>query len=142
MPFSILVVDDSAVARAMIVRIIKLTGLPVADAYEATNGQQGMQLLGERKVDLALVNINMPVMSGDEMIERMRSHPTTAQLPIIVISAERDKERYERLRKNSVEFVHKPFTPEALRKTIIQLMGVSNEQLSGENPLSESGPDF
>jgi hypothetical protein len=41
-----------------------------------------------------------------------------------------------------VEFIHKPFTPEVLRKTIIELTGMTNEQSSGENPLQESGPDF
>ncbi len=81
-------------------------------------------------------------MNGEEMIDNVRNNQTTADLPIIVISTESNMERVESIRKKRVEFVHKPFTPEVLRKTVLQLTGVSNEQLSREDSLSEGGPDF
>jgi two-component system, chemotaxis family, chemotaxis protein CheY len=140
--FNILVVDDSAVMRAMIIRILRLTGLSLGEVYEAPNGREGLKVLDEKWVDLALVDINMPVMNGEEMIDSVRKNQTTADLPIIVVSTESNMERVETIRKKNVEFVHKPFTPEVLRKTVLQLTGVSNEQLSRENPLSEGGPDF
>jgi two-component system, chemotaxis family, chemotaxis protein CheY len=140
--FNILVVDDSAVMRAMIIRILRLTGLSLGEVYEAPNGREGLRVLDEKWVDLALVDINMPVMNGEEMIDSVRSNQTTADLPIIVVSTESNMERVESIRRKNVEFVHKPFTPEVLRKTVLQLTGVSNEQLSRENPLSEGGPDF
>jgi len=140
--FNILVVDDSAVMRAMIIRILRLTGLSLGEVYEAPNGREGLKVLDEKWVDLALVDINMPVMNGEEMIDSVRNNQTTADLPIIVVSTESNMERVETIRKKNVEFVHKPFTPEVLRKTVLQLTGVSNEQLSRENPLSEGGPDF
>lgn len=142
MSFNILVVDDSAVMRAMIIRILRLTGLSLGDVYEAPNGREGLRVLDEKWVDLALIDINMPVMNGEEMIDSVRDNLTTADLPIIVVSTESNMERVESIRKKNVEFVHKPFTPEVLRKTVLQLTGVSNEQLSRENPLSEGGPDF
>ena len=142
MSFNILVVDDSAVMRAMIIRVLRLTGLSLGEVYEAPNGMEGLRVLDERWVDLALVDINMPVMNGEEMIDKVRNNQTTADLPIIVISTESNLERVESIRKKKVEFVHKPFTPEVLRKTVLQLTGVSNEQLSGENSLPEGGPDF
>jgi two-component system, chemotaxis family, chemotaxis protein CheY len=140
--FNILVVDDSAVMRAMIIRILRLTGLSLGEVYEAPNGREGLKVLDEKWVDLALVDINMPVMNGEEMIDSVRNNQTTADLPIIVVSTESNMERVETIRKKNVEFVHKPFTPEVLRKTVLQLTGVSHEQLSRENPLSEGGPDF
>ena len=142
MSFNILVVDDSAVMRAMIIRILRLTGLSLGEVYEAPNGREGLRVLDEKWVDLALVDINMPVMNGEEMIDSIRSNKTMADLPIIVVSTESNMERVESIRKKNVEFVHKPFTPEVLRKTVLQLTGVSNEQLSREDSLSEGGPDF
>ena len=142
MSFNILVVDDSAVMRAMIIRILRLTGLSLGEVYEAPNGREGLKVLDEKWVDLALVDINMPVMNGEEMIDNIRNSQTTADLPIIVVSTESNVERVESIRRKNVEFVHKPFTPEVLRKTVLQLTGVPNEQLSGENSLSQGGPDF
>jgi two-component system, chemotaxis family, chemotaxis protein CheY len=140
--FNILVVDDSAVMRAMIIRILRLTGLSLGEVYEAPNGREGLKVLDEKWVDLALVDINMPVMNGEEMIDSVRSSQSTADLPIIVVSTESNVERVETIRRKNVEFVHKPFTPEVLRRTVLQLTGVPNEQLSGENSLSQGGPDF
>jgi len=139
---NILVVDDSAVMRAMIIRILRLTGLSLGEIYEAPNGQEGLKVLDDKWVDLALVDINMPVMNGEEMIDTIRNSKTIADLPIIVVSTESNIERVEKIRRKKVEFVHKPFTPEVLRKTVLQLTGISNEQLGGENSISQSGPDF
>jgi len=140
--FNILVVDDSAVMRAMIIRILRLTGLSLGEVYEAPNGREGLRVLDEKWVDLALIDINMPVMNGEEMIDSVRNNQTMADLPIIVVSTESNMERVECIRQKRVEFVHKPFTPEVLRKTVLELTGVSNEQLSREDSLSEGGPDF
>lgn len=142
MSFNILVVDDSAVMRSMIIRILRLTGLSLGEVYEAPDGREGLKVLDEKWVDLALVDINMPVMNGEEMIDNVRSNQTTANLPIIVVSTESNVSRIESIRRKNVEFVHKPFSPEVLRKTVLQLTGVPNEQLSGENSLPQGGPDF
>ena len=143
MSFNILVVDDSAVMRAMIIRILRLTGLSLGEVYEAPNGREGLKVLDEKWVDLALVDINMPVMNGEEMIDSIRKNQATADLPIVVVSTESNVERVDRIRQSKVEFVHKPFTPEVLRRVLVQLTGVPNEQhISGENSLSQIGPDF
>jgi two-component system chemotaxis response regulator CheY len=140
--FNVLIVDDSAVMRSMIIRILRLTGLSLGEVYEATNGQEGLQILDDNWVDLALVDINMPVMNGEEMIDNIRSSRTISDLPIIVVSTESNIERVDSIRKKNVEFVHKPFTPEILRKTVLDLTGISHEQFGGESSLSEGGPDF
>jgi len=140
--FNILVVDDSAVMRSMIIRILRLTGLSLGEVYEAPNGREGLKVLDEKWVDLALVDINMPVMNGEEMIDNVRTNQATADLPIIVVSTESNVQRVESIRRKNVEFVHKPFTPEVLRKTVLQLTGVPNEQLGGENSIPQGGPDF
>jgi two-component system chemotaxis response regulator CheY len=139
---NVLIVDDSAVMRSMIIRILRLTGLSLGEVYEAANGKEGLRILDDNWVDLALVDINMPVMNGEEMIDNIRSSQTVGDLPIIVVSTESNLERVDSIRKKNVEFVHKPFTPEILRKTVLDLTGISYEQFGGESSLSEGGPDF
>jgi two-component system chemotaxis response regulator CheY len=142
MALNALVVDDSAMMRRMIARILRLSGLAVGEVYEAPNGQDGLKILEENHADLLLVNINMPVMDGEEMIVRLRKEPARSGLRILAVSAERNLERSERLLKHGVETILKPFAPEVLRTKVVQIMGASNEQRSWENSLPESGPDF
>ena len=142
MSFNVLIVDDSAVMRSMIIRILRLSGLSFSEIYEAPNGRDGLDILNKNWVDLALVDINMPIMNGEEMIDQIRNSREMADLPIIVVSTESNIGRVERIRQKNVEFVHKPFTPETLRKVIEQMTGVDYEQPGGESSVSESGPDF
>jgi two-component system chemotaxis response regulator CheY len=124
---NILVVDDSAVMRAMIIRTLRLSGVPVGELVEAGNGLEAVERVADHWVDLMLLDINMPVMDGQAVIERMRADPLTESLPIIVVSTERSETRVAALRALGVEFVHKPFTPEQLRDTIIRITGVTTD---------------
>ena len=73
MSINVLVVDDSAVMRSMIIRTLRMSGVPVAEIYEAADGVEGLEQLSQNWIDLALVDINMPVMNGEEFIERVRA---------------------------------------------------------------------
>lgn len=128
MALNVLVVDDSAVARAMIVKTLGLSGLPLGQVHHAGDGQEGLAVLETNWIDLALVDINMPVMNGEEMIERVRGNPAWADLAIIVVSTEGSQTRIERLQQHGARFVHKPFTPEAVREIVQQMTGLSDEQ--------------
>lgn len=142
MALNVLVVDDSAVMRKMIVRTLRLSGLPLGEVYEAGNGREGLEVLGAHWVDLALVDINMPVMNGEEMIDRIRQNPEMADLSVIVVSTDSSETRIEMLQKKGAGFVHKPFTPEGLRESISHLTGVTHAEQAGEGTLPGGGPDF
>lgn len=70
MALNVLVVDNSMVMRTMIIKTLRLSGLELGDIHQAANGQEGLQVLENNWIDLALVDINMPVISGEEMIDR------------------------------------------------------------------------
>src|SRR3990167_4040042 len=142
MGFNVLVVDDSSVMRAMIIRTLRLSGLSMGEIHEAANGQEGLQVLEHHWIDLALVDMNMPVMTGEEMLDRVRQNPETADLRVVIISTEGSDTRIDILRRKGVGFVHKPFTPEILRETILRITGGSDEQQSGEGTLQGSPSDF
>lgn len=122
-PLSILVVDDSATMRSMIQRIIRISGLPVENFYEAGNGQEALAILKENRVDLMLVDLNMPVMNGMELIQAVRGKIEFAEMPIVVVSTESSATRIADLAALGLGFVHKPFTPEQVRQVILKALG-------------------
>jgi two-component system, chemotaxis family, chemotaxis protein CheY len=139
---NVLVVDDSAVMRQMIIKTLKLCGIPLGEVQQAGNGQEGLEVLDRSWVDLVLVDINMPVMNGEEMLTRVRENPETRDLAVIIVSTDGSATRIEMMQKKGAGFVHKPFTPELLRDTILQTTGATYEQLAGNTPVSSDGPDF
>lgn len=126
MSINVLVVDDSAVMRAMLIRTLSLSGLPLADVHQAGNGAEALAILRARPIDLALVDINMPVMSGDELIDRVREDASLGALAIIVVSTEGSETRIASLTERGVSFIHKPFTPGQIRTTVLKVLGVTN----------------
>ena len=128
MALNILVVDDSAVVRAMIVKCLGLTGISIGEVHQAGDGQQGLDVLSDHWVDLIFADINMPVMNGEEMIKHIRAQAQYDSVPIVVVSTEGSQTRIERLEQQGVRFIHKPFAPETVRDVIREITGVCNEQ--------------
>jgi two-component system chemotaxis response regulator CheY len=124
MAINVLIVDDSAVMRGMILKTMRMSGLPLGEIYQAADGQQGLKALNEHWIDLVLLDINMPVMNGEQMIERMRKDPDLRDMPIVVISTEGSETRIQRLQSKGARFIHKPFSPEIIRDTVKDIIGV------------------
>ncbi len=124
MALNILIVEDSAVMREMIIRTLRLSNIPLGEIYQASNGAEGLELINKHWLDLVLADINMPVMNGEEMIDKIRQNPATADLPVIIVSTESSETRIDLLTKKSDGFVHKPFSPESLREAILNVIEV------------------
>ncbi len=119
MAFNVLIVDDSDVIRSMIAKTLRLAQVPVANVFEAGNGKEALAVLDDTWVDFVLADINMPVMNGAEMIERMRACPETADIPVIVVSSEGATDRMDTLTEAGVcAWIRKPFTPEEIRDVV------------------------
>jgi two-component system, chemotaxis family, chemotaxis protein CheY len=142
MAFNVLVVDDSAVMRQMVVRTLKMSGLPLGTVLEAANGEEGLSVLQEQWVDLLLLDINMPVMNGEEMLRRVRASPETEALPVIVVSTEGSETRLAALHELGASIVRKPFAPETLRDTIIRMTGVTDVEYYGAVAVADDSGDF
>ena len=95
-----------------------MCGIDLGQVHQAANGREALAVLEEHWVDMALVDINMPVMNGEELINEIRRRPAIADLPIIVISTEGSQTRIERLQQSGVAFIHKPFTPETIQELV------------------------
>lgn len=125
MAYRILIVDDSAVARAVLKKTIGMLDLPVAEIREAGNGKEALALIEAGPVDVILADINMPEMNGVEMTGQILGDQADEHAPaIVVITTERNDRRIQELRQRGVKgYVHKPFTPEQIRDTLFDVLG-------------------
>jgi two-component system chemotaxis response regulator CheY len=127
MAYTIMVVDDSSIIRCAIERALGMTRLPAEMVLQAQNGKQALELLGKRWVDLVFTDINMPEMTGIELIAAMKAHPEYKDIPVIMISTEGSAQRIAELMAMGINgYLRKPFTPEKLRDVIIQTLGEWN----------------
>lgn len=123
---NVLVVDDSPVLRAAIRKVAKLAGVEEDQIFEAGNGQEALEVLETVWIDLVLLDLNMPVMDGEEFAGRVRRNPDLADVAIVVVSTEANRERLDRMRAlGTLEVLHKPFEPEDLRRIIGTVIGVA-----------------
>lgn len=137
MSLNVLVVDDSAVMRQIILRSLRQTGLTMGTVCEAGTAEEALEVLARTWFDVALVDLNMPGMGGEALIERLRSTPAMSDLPVIVVSSESSEVRINRLEESGIVFVHKPFEPTRLREAVSQATGGYDEPESPENTLPD-----
>lgn len=105
-----------------------MSGLQVEEIYQAENGAQGLHILDNNQIDLIIIDINMPVMDGMDMLKEIRSNREKCHLPVMVVSTESNEKRIKSFGRLGAEFVHKPFTPERLRDAVLQITGVIDEK--------------
>jgi two-component system chemotaxis response regulator CheY len=124
---SILIVDDSAIVRSVVRKVLALTGLDVDRVHEAGNGREALQVLRRTPVDLVLADVNMPTMSGVELLAEMQSDPALARIPTVIVSSERTEPRIEELHRSGARaYVTKPFRPEQLGKVLRDVLAGGN----------------
>lgn len=106
MPPRILTIDDDANVRSNLAAYLEDSGY---DVIEAENGRHGLELFAETSPDLVLVDLRMPVMSGMEVLERLRTE--APGVPVIVVSGVGVlEEAVAALRHGAWDYVTKPIT--------------------------------
>ena len=127
MALNILVVDDSAVMRKMIIKTIDMCGIPIGELKQAANGIEGLEELRKSWIDIVILDINMPEMNGEEMIDEMQQDPEIKDIPVVVVSTEGSSTRIQRLKEKGARFIQKPFTPEIIRDTVYEVTGIGED---------------
>ncbi len=126
MAINILIVDDSKTIRAILAKTLKLSGIDIGNIYQASNGKEALEYLNDNWIDLVLSDLNMPVMSGFELIDKMFEDDLLSKIPVIVISTEGNITRIETLKKKGIKnYVRKPFIPESIGEIISEITGVA-----------------
>jgi two-component system chemotaxis response regulator CheY len=127
MAFSVLIVDDSAVMRGFIRRVMALSGFEVGECLEASDGEEALARLREHPVDVILTDINMPNMNGEELLKRLEADARLRSVPTLVISTDATKARILKMISLGAQgYMTKPFSPEALREELERVLGDQN----------------
>ncbi len=112
MSTTVLIVDDSKLARIVAGKALAALQ-PEWSRIEAGNAQDALAVLGGQKIDVAMIDFNMPEKDGLELATEIRAmYPT---MPIAVITANIQDEVIARARAVNATFVSKPITEDALR---------------------------
>ena len=102
----ILVVDDDPI-HCEFARVYLST--PTATVETAQNGAEGMEKLRSEPFDLVVVDLEMPVMNGFQMIRAIRSDPTLRHLPVVIVTGLEDMESIDlAYDEGATSFVTKP----------------------------------
>lgn len=117
--FTILIVDDSAMMRAVIKRAVKLSGVD-AGITEAANGREALAIIEQQPIDVVFTDINMPVMSGPELLRELtrQGRDTPAR---IVVSTDGSEARRREMEGLAQWYVNKPVRPEVVRDVLNEL---------------------
>ena len=120
---SLLLVDDSATMRKIILRTLRMAGLDIDTYEEAGDGNEGLEKLAAGPVDIILCDINMPGMGGLEMVKEVRKLDSCADTKIVMISTESAEDLIEGVLADGANgYITKPFTPESIQAELSQYM--------------------
>ena len=134
---SVLIVDDEAPIREMIAVALEMAGY---NCLEAENANEAHSLIVDDKPDMVLLDWMMPGTSGIEFARRLRKDETTADLPIIMLTAKGDEDyKIKGLEAGVDDYITKPFSP---RELVASPYNPERDRGTCQCRWFNTGPDF
>lgn len=116
----ILVVDDEPVTQLMLGLMLQRSNYKVITAVD---GQEAMNHLANEKIDLAIIDVNMPKMDGMTMLQRLRADKRFEKLPVIMFTAQgQERVRQEATQKGATGFLTKPASSTEVTSTVARFL--------------------
>lgn len=113
---TVLIADDQENMRTTLARVLSLEGYTY---LLAASGRSALEMLEQRRIDLALLDINMPGMDGIAVVERIKANPALADLPIIMLTGQMDSSSVLRCKVLGVnDYLVKPYKISVLLQRI------------------------
>ncbi len=114
-------VDDSSCFRQMVAFTLSSAGYGV---MEAKDGTDAITQLDGTKLDMMFVDVNMPEMSGIELVQTVRANPLYKFIPIIMLTSESGtSKKLEGKSAGATGWIVKPFKPEQLVSIVKKIVG-------------------
>ena len=108
----VLLVEDEETLRKVLRNLLERDGFEVA---EAADGAEALSAVDRLSPDAVVLDLNLPVLDGYDVLSRLRTRSTSATLPVLVLTANGDEASEVRaLKMGANEFLTKPFRPRAL----------------------------
>jgi CheY-like chemotaxis protein len=118
---NVLIVDDDRSTRYLITRTLNKRF--ACEVTEAGDGRQGLEALGQSRCDLAILDVQMPVMDGLETLRTLRKSPDFASLPVVMLTGERDETIIrEILELGVLEYLAKPLNMARLNDRLRRIL--------------------
>ncbi len=118
----ILVVDDSAVMREMMINGVMEAGYGGSEFVEAADGAAGLERLRKKSVDLILSDLHMPNMDGIQFLQAVRAE--SIAVPFIIVTTDESKQNRQRASAAGADgYLIKPFTSDELAEKIRPFLG-------------------
>ena len=115
----ILIVEDDDATREMLATALKMTGYRVRSA---SDGLAGLRLLEAYEPDVVVLDLNLPIASGFEVLTELRAVAKTRLTPVIAISGMDASLKAARENGDFVMTIPKPFEPEAIVRAVERAM--------------------
>lgn len=117
----VLVVDDEVVIRKGITKLLEQFSKSITDIDEAKNGEEALLKIEARKPDIVITDIQMPVMNGLQLIERIRARDP--ELDVVILSGYAEFEYVQQaLRHQVADYLLKPITQERLNEVMSKVL--------------------
>jgi two-component system chemotaxis response regulator CheY len=118
-----MIVDDSATMRKIIMRTVGMSGLQFEQTEQAGNGNEAIEKLNASPVDIMLCDVNMPEMSGTDLVKKVRTMDSCNDTKIIMVSTESSQELIDSVMADGANgYITKPFTPEKFQEKLTPFM--------------------
>ena len=125
----ILVIDDNEAYRADLLEILNFENYTT---LEAENGQVGWPMIHEHSPNLVICDVDMPVMSGLEVLKRAKSHALFASIPFVLVSARSDAQTLKAARDLGVKhYLTKPISISGFLSTIFNILNTNLTATAG-----------
>jgi len=125
---TVLVVDDYAVTQRVITFMLQRIGHQIVSA---SNGEEALALLADTSIDLAIIDVAMPVMDGLTLLKHLRADPRYAEIPVIMLTASGvDHHRLEATEVGADAFLTKPASTQEMTTTVTRLLEAQADQPS------------
>jgi len=120
---TILVVDDSAMMRKIVLRTLKTAGVELDTVLEAGDGVEALTLLRANTVQLIMCDINMPNMSGIELLLKIKEEKLAVGVPIVMVTTEGSEPQVRQaILAGARGYIRKPFTVEHIENNVKPLL--------------------
>jgi two-component system, chemotaxis family, chemotaxis protein CheY len=120
---SLMIVDDSATMRKIIMRTVRMSGLEFDRTEEAGSGVEALQKLEAGPVDVMLCDVNMPEMNGTELVKKARELANCNGTKIVMVSTESAQDLIDQVMADGADgYITKPFTPEKFQEKLAPLL--------------------
>jgi Response regulators consisting of a CheY-like receiver domain and a winged-helix DNA-binding domain len=116
---SILIVEDHPTMRDAMRLVLEEDGYEVE---EATDGEAGIAAVRTRPPDIVLLDLNIPVASGAQVLETLKADPSTAAVLVVIVTAAGEEGRQRALALGADGYITKPFSPIALLRTVERVL--------------------